>query len=85
MATYGIVFVRVAIQLTILIAGRLSRLAAVKIVAETLSVGDVCGIRTEFFAQSGDIHIHRAVADNDIAPNGFHQLLTRENLSAIRQ
>ena len=43
------------------------------------------GVGTEFLAQSGDVHIDGAVADNDVAPNGFHQLLARENLTAIRQ
>ena len=54
-------------------------------VAESLATDDVGCIRSEFLAETGDMDDNSVVGDDDSVPDAVHQLLTRENLSAVRE
>ena len=54
-----------------------------KHISESCATDDVLSIRTQFFAQTGDVYIDGAFGHNDTSPDCIHQLLTGEDPPAI--
>ena len=57
-----------------------------KDISESLSADNAVAVAAYLFAQTGDVHIHRAVAHHHVLrPYGIEDLLARKHLAAILQ
>lgn len=52
-------------------------------IAEARSADDVLGVGAEFLAQTGDVYFDGSFGDDDVLPDAVHELLAREDLSAV--